>query len=575
MADRNILCSEPNCDLPVSAFGFTRTGSKVYVCRSHVTTLLDKRISIFDIESEPIVQSVADGPEYERRRGLKEQGLGVVGALEVRCDRDLADAEGGLLREEERLMRVLQESLGEVKSKLQRRYQEIKKALIQSKENFERLTQDRNFDLCATDLAICDVSRDSSMFHLIFKDCTSALAKLVVDSGNLLPLEGNLLAAVTDKTKTTPKLDDFGRNQSKIGKLSVVRSGEEQGNAQDHDDQEGWTCDYCTLINNESDRICNACAKTRKEQLPPKLDKDLPKPASKTQKHQPDSRKKVRKEAQADQKEAKTADTWRCEKCLVEVQGSRSYCNSCYSLKPAPGSRGQETPKVNTQEEDWKCGSCQHINRPTREVCLICRVPRVKVEQAASLSQEARALAKGDAADRAFMIDVQEEAEPQANVKSSYWNCSACTAMNLPMDKDCYRCHNPKSALEPGPAEPKPRSTYYWMCRDCGAQNFKEDVKCYHCKQAKEGKRQETSTEGTWICEYCQGINGEREYCSKCFKNKKQQTTEKPVADRKGQLCADARKGTSEPRTMTCSNCGQPTTKKNSQLCPTCEEPFS
>ena len=600
--------------------------------------------------------------------------------------------------------------------------------------------------------------------------------------------------------------------------------------------KKGWTCEYCTLVNSEYDRICNACAKTRKDLLPPspeepdvpafwkceecgcrtnastdtrcskcrapkgkqetrkdkddwvcpncqkenysfsracrtckspKPEEDLHRPGSRTSDTEPDQRQEIRIEPQANPKGAKAADTWRCEKCGVEVQGSRSYCNSCYARKPTPGNRDQETPKVSTQE-DWKCGNCQHVNRPTREVCLICRVPRAKVERvkeaesdwtckqcgqqnpdkealclscyerkpselpkaaaqydtwtcgkcrasnnyydssckkcgvaktevaakddgrverqrkqsnrlldpsaelrddldfpadragpstalrvdyaaregnpraevprpprnldidlkgegrlgaptrafevdirddprpigkgdpairgaAANPRQEARVLMKGEAAERA--LDVRGEARPQADVKSSYWNCSACTAMNLAMDKDCYRCHQPKSAsvLEPAPAEPKPRNTNYWMCESCGAQNFKDDVKCFRCKQAKDGERQEPSTEATWACAYCQAKNGEKaEYCSKCFKDRQKQTAERPTADRarqEGWLCKfcseentsssdrctycfrnSARKGTveQESRTKTCSSCGQPTTK-DSQLCPMCE----
>lgn len=221
MVDRNLLCNEASCGMPVSAFGFNRTGSKLYVCRGHVTVLLDKRISIFDIESESFVQSISDGPEYERRRGLKEQGLGTLGALETRCDADLEEAERNLQKAEETLIEVLRESLKAVKFRLQRRQEEIKRLLNQAKMNFERLTQDRDFELSATDLAMIKAVQDVPLFRLFLEDCSSSITQVVTSSGYLLPLEDSL-GAVTERDATARRLEDFAKDLSKRGKSDVA-----------------------------------------------------------------------------------------------------------------------------------------------------------------------------------------------------------------------------------------------------------------------------------------------------------------------------------------------------------------
>lgn len=527
-------------------------------------------------------------------------------------------------------------------------------------------------------------------------------------------------------------------------------------------DEEDWVCSVCQKENYSFSRACRGCKA-------PKPAEDLPRPDPKVEDRAPAPKREMRPEAQSDLRGAKAGDTWRCEKCQIDVPESRTYCNACYARKPAP-TEDQEILKARPQD-DWKCSSCQHVNRPTRNACLICRKPRAQAEQkkepeggwackqcgiknpdketlcsacyepkplaqprttqsdswtcskcftanvyydsnckkcgsnksevvtregarverqrrpsdripepstelrddleyrydmadpvaprvdnarganmraegarppramdsgirgegrfgapaqtydldliddpriavkgepasrgaASNQRSEPRALPRGDSAERGLRADTRE-AKPLSDVKSSYWNCSSCTAMNLAMDKDCYRCHKPKSVVaEPSFAEPKqlafvepkPKTSNYWACEGCGAQNFKDDAKCYRCKLPREG---EPAAEATWICGFCQAKNSEKAtYCSKCFKDRQaREVAERPTGEKtrqEGWLCkfcheentssgdrcaycyrTSARKGTAEPesRTKTCSSCGQPTTK-DSQLCPMCE----
>ena len=222
MVDRNLLCNEANCGSPVLHFGFNRIGSKQYVCRSHVNVLLDKRISVFDIESESFVQSPSDGPEYDRRRGLMERGLGVLSALETRCNVDMEEAEEDLRQAEESLMQVLRESLKEVKFRLERRQEEIRKVLNQLKINLERCIQDRHFDLSEMDIAMTEATQDVPLFRLILEDCSASIAQAIVSSGYLLPLEDSPVAAVTDRSTTSRKLEALARDLGKRGKADAA-----------------------------------------------------------------------------------------------------------------------------------------------------------------------------------------------------------------------------------------------------------------------------------------------------------------------------------------------------------------
>ena len=222
MTDRNLLCCEPNCGQPVSAYGFSRVGSKSYVCRSHVTALLDKRLSIFDIESDAFTLSAADGSEYERRRGLKEQGSGVLEALGTKCDQDLEEAERKLLEAEEAWIQAVRESAKELKLQLQLRHQEVKAALNHCKANLERLTQDRDFQLSPVDLALCEVVPDAAVFRFVLEDCTSALASIVSNCGHLLPREEKLLAAITQRGETVEDLSNFAKDLVGRGKTEAA-----------------------------------------------------------------------------------------------------------------------------------------------------------------------------------------------------------------------------------------------------------------------------------------------------------------------------------------------------------------
>lgn len=222
MGDRNLLCCEPNCGQPVSAYGFSRVGSKSYVCRGHVTVLLDKRLSIFDIQSDAFVLSAADGPEYERRRGLKEQGSGVLETLETKCDHDLEDAERKLQEAEETWIQAVRESVKELKLQLLRRNQEVKAALNQCKANLERLIQDRDFQLSPVDFSLCEAVPDAAVFRLILEDCTSVLASIVSNSGHLLPREGKLLAAITERRGTVEDLSNFAKDLVARGKTEAA-----------------------------------------------------------------------------------------------------------------------------------------------------------------------------------------------------------------------------------------------------------------------------------------------------------------------------------------------------------------
>ena len=111
-----------------------------YVCCPHVSVLLDKHISIFDIESDCFIQAAADGPEYDRRRAMKERGLGVLGALELMCDRDFEDAERKLAHLEESLLQAVHESMNEIRRKIQQRNEGIRQALDQVKARLKKLT---------------------------------------------------------------------------------------------------------------------------------------------------------------------------------------------------------------------------------------------------------------------------------------------------------------------------------------------------------------------------------------------------------------------------------------------------
>lgn len=189
MAQTNLFCDVPNCGEPAVAFGFIQT-AKSRVCRDHILTLVDKRVMLFDIAAYNFLRTAQDGGLYEQRREWMQKGLGALTVLEAACERDLMEAHTQLLTTSAAMFQAALQAYQLQWTYVCQRYEEVRLRLQLQREHFELLLVERDRQLTAEEVALCEAVPSGPLFSLAVGDCVTAVKECIRSCVCLLPGTG-------------------------------------------------------------------------------------------------------------------------------------------------------------------------------------------------------------------------------------------------------------------------------------------------------------------------------------------------------------------------------------------------
>jgi len=199
---------------------------------------------------------------------------------------------------------------------------------------------------------------------------------------------------------------------------------------------DGWICSVCQEENYSFSRTCLSC-------ITPKSTESTGKTEARGVDMYPEQERTPPKAGE------NARSTWRCERCKLDVDSSKSYCGKCYAMKPSLAlEREWSGAKVPQGSEKWTCPDCQYVNRPTRSNCLSCKEPRPALEE---VKVEKNWVCKRcnrknpDQKTMCLSCYEQKPAEEQKSAKYDNWTCGRCLTYNIYHDTKCKDCHCPKS----------------------------------------------------------------------------------------------------------------------------------
>lgn len=223
MAERNLFCDQRSCGQLAIVFGFVQS-AKVRACRDHTLSMVDKRVTLFDIAAYDFIQSAQDAPLYEQRRDLMQKGLGTVTALETKCECDLLEAQSHLLASSVAVFEVIMKSFQEQWEHTCDRYKEIMRSLKESRNHLERLVADKHFQLGSSGLGLCESVPSSSLFRLVIGDCRLALVKVLLNHFVLLPIDEKAQFDISKRKAEVAKLKEVATRQAEEGSVDVAEA---------------------------------------------------------------------------------------------------------------------------------------------------------------------------------------------------------------------------------------------------------------------------------------------------------------------------------------------------------------
>ncbi len=125
--------------------------------------------------------------------------------------------------------------------------------------------------------------------------------------------------------------------------------------------RKGWSCDKCTLVNQNSNEVCAACGEPRYWTAKPKPEESRESPF-------------MAKE-----------DEWACSQCTYANPNSNSKCSMCNTKRPTA-----ETPTSPEQEALWDCPRCTMLNSMEGRYCIMCQAERSSKADAEAASTKRR-----------------------------------------------------------------------------------------------------------------------------------------------------------------------------------------
>lgn len=178
----NHYCS---CGNPAYVFGLAKDKVKTTVCREHVCTLIDKRLATFEIAAYGFIESVEDGPLFERRKEQIYQYTSNLSTLESRCAREYADMQSRLKASMKSVQVVVERCFREMELLTLQRYEEVKRQLAEARVSVEQLQTCKDYQLSPSVSALC--TADCPLFRLALGDCTLPVAQTLLGNYFVLP----------------------------------------------------------------------------------------------------------------------------------------------------------------------------------------------------------------------------------------------------------------------------------------------------------------------------------------------------------------------------------------------------
>lgn len=213
----NHFCS---CGNTAYVFGFAPGQIKTTVCRDHIYTLTDKRVSVFDIEAFGFIETVEDGPLYERRKDLINRNLGSLAALESLCEGELAAAQTRLQASKLSVMTVVERCFQEMELRTWQVYEGVRKQLAQARTSLNRLLTSKSFQLSPNVSALC--TSTVPLLRIALEDSTLLITQTLLDSFYVLPFVGPI-KEVGPSSEIVPPLLDFARQNAENGRLGLAQ----------------------------------------------------------------------------------------------------------------------------------------------------------------------------------------------------------------------------------------------------------------------------------------------------------------------------------------------------------------
>ena len=175
----NLFCQESHCGLPAQAFGFVN-GEKRKVCEAHISTLIQKKATLYSIDAFTFIKTPEDGPTYYQRHSLMQQGLGVITWLESACEKDWEEGQKQLQEICNVAHETVQRSFQEMWVRGRKCYEEMKETLSDTRNRLEKLVLDQDFRLTAEETTLCGSAPVGRLFRVMAGDCRLHIAEALI-----------------------------------------------------------------------------------------------------------------------------------------------------------------------------------------------------------------------------------------------------------------------------------------------------------------------------------------------------------------------------------------------------------
>ena len=207
--EANLYCDHSRCPHHAVIFGFLPGPVKKKVCQDHMSSLVSKKVAIFNIEAFYFLQSVKDGPVYEERKELMHRCIGALTVLDSECEQEWTRAQTLIQSSCESLSAVIQKTYQEVWERSRQEYEEAKYRLEVTRMRLERLVREKDFRMSQQDLSLCESPPAKAAFRLVVGDCRVEVVETILRHFHVL-------------TGHKTRLEATLREQTELGKLDIA-----------------------------------------------------------------------------------------------------------------------------------------------------------------------------------------------------------------------------------------------------------------------------------------------------------------------------------------------------------------
>lgn len=297
------------------------------------------------------------------------------------------------------------------------------------------------------------------------------------------------------------------------------------------EEDQGWNCEYCTLLNDYSSSKCSACLMTNfalpkirsSEDPPMRNPESYPRARYERQDIEDDKQVEaapVLQQAVEEEQdpnvlssdkdytslEIEASLNWKCAACTLINKMNRPYCEACYTTFTSLKRYLDLLTRPHSESFNYRrslankcyCKMCHKETISDTQQCTDCMLAEIR----------------------------QRQALPSASHPTSLWNCPGCSRMNSSSSKECYQCF--RSREENAKEE---RSNYepakydMWKCSYCDKRNSSLHQECYYCKTSKNGKfpgqpaRDSLVQRQSKVCRKCSTAISTGSLCNRCDKD--------------------------------------------------------